>query len=251
MNTLARILIVDDEPNVRLVFRTALESAGYALSEAIDGEDALTQVGIGRPDLILLDLQMPRLDGMATLHRLRDAGHDTPVVIVTAHGSVPDAVAAMKLGAIDFLTKPLVPGVLRTVVAEVVERHASRALVTASSPAPERTRYTQASPPEPVTIASQYAANLAQAKRALNHRWFDEAEVYLKQAIGLRPDEAEAHNLRGVLHELRGEHDASYREYRAALKADHHYEPARHNMTRYYERFTFGRSGVPIDLGEN
>jgi hypothetical protein len=53
----------------------------------------------------------------------------------------------------------------------------------------------------------------------------------------------------GVLHECRNEHDASYREYRAALKADKHYEPARHNMKRYYERFTFGRSDVPLDLG--
>ena len=51
-------------------------------------------------------------------------------------------------------------------------------------------------------------------------------------------------------HILRHEHDASYREYRAALKADRHYEPAKHNMTRYYERFTFGRSDVPIDIGD-
>jgi DNA-binding response OmpR family regulator len=252
MNTPTRILIVDDEPNVRLVFRTALESAGHCLAEALDGEDALTQVRAACPDLILLDLQMPRLDGMATLQRLRDSGHETPVVIITAHGSVPDAVAAMKLGAIDFLAKPLVPETLRAVVAEVIARHAAYASVPAPSPspAPGRTPYTPAPPPEPVTVASQYAANLAQAKRALNHRWFDEAEIYLKQAIALRVDAAEAHNLRGVLHELRGEHDASYREYRAALKADHHYEPARNNMTRYYERFTFGRSTVPIDTGD-
>ncbi len=123
----ARILIVDDEPNVRLVFRTALESsgAGYQLHEAADGEEALIQVRRQRPDLVLLDLQMPRLDGMATLQRLRDAGVDTPVVIVTAHGSIPDAVAALKLGAIDFLSKPLVPETLRKVVAEVVARHAT------------------------------------------------------------------------------------------------------------------------------
>ena len=87
------------------------------------------------------------------------------------------------------------------------------------------------------------------AKRALNRRELDEAEVYLKQAIGLCPSSAEAHNLMGVLHECRNEHDASYREYRSALKADRHYEPAKHNMTRYYERFTFGRSDVPIDTG--
>ena len=103
--------------------------------------------------------------------------------------------------------------------------------------------------PEVVTAAGQFAHNMMRAKRALNHRWFDEAEVFLKEAIALEADSAEAHNLMGALHELRNEHDASYREYRAALKADKHYEPAKHNMLRYYERFTFGRSDVPIDTG--
>ena len=88
-----------------------------------------------------------------------------------------------------------------------------------------------------MTAASQFAANLSRAKRALNRRRFYEAEVFLSQAIGLKADSAEAHNLMGVLHELRDEHDASYREYKAALKADRHYEPAEHNMLRYYERF--------------
>jgi DNA-binding response OmpR family regulator len=253
MSAPARILIVDDEPNVRLVFRTTLESAGYTLDEAADGEAALARVRDGRPDLVLLDLLMPRLDGMATLQRLRDAGFDTPVVIITAHGSIPDAVAAMKLGAIDFLSKPLVPDTLRAVVAEVVRRHAAPDSTRAHAHAPATERPTTAgvAADAPLTLASQFAANMAMAKRALNNRWFDEAEIYLKQAIGLRPDSAEARNLRGVLHELRGEHDASYREYRASLKADHHYEPARHNMLRYYERFTFGRSNVPIDTGDD
>src|SRR5262249_35304045 len=137
----------------------------------------------------------------------------------TAHGSVPNAVQAMKLGAIDFLSKPLSPEALRAVVSEVLSRHAAAPGTPPPRPAPE-----------PVTAASQFAANLAQAKRALNNRWFEEAEVFLKQAIALEGKSAEAHNLMGVLHELRNEHDESYREYKAALKADKHYEPAKHNM---------------------
>ena len=104
--------------------------------------------------------------------------------------------------------------------------------------------------PAHVTAASQFTKNLVGAKRALNCRLFEEAEVYLKQALGLDPASAGAHNLMGVLHELRDEHDDSYREYKAALKADRHFEPAKHNMTRYYERFTFGRSVIPVDTGE-
>jgi DNA-binding response OmpR family regulator len=235
----ARILVVDDEPNVPLVFRTALEAAGHAVTTADDGQAALDAVGQAPADLVLLDLRMPGMDGMDVLRLLRERGVTTPVVFVTAHGTVPDAVQAMKLGAIDFLAKPLDPEALRRVVDEVLRRHEDR----------------QAGPAEPsradgpVTAASQFTAHLAQAKRALNRRWFDQAEVFLKQAVALHPGSAEAHNLMGVLYELRREHDASYREYRAALKADKHYEPARHNMQRYYERFTFGRSEIPVDTG--
>jgi DNA-binding response OmpR family regulator len=175
---------------------------------------------------------------MEVLEKLREEGNGVPVVIITAHGNVPHAVHAMKLGAIDFHAKPIMPEALRKVVAEVLARHEPPRAEAARRPAPE-----------PVTAASQFAENLARAKRALNYCAFDEAEVFLKQAIALDLNSAEAHNLRGVLHECRNEHDASYREYRAALKADKHYEPARNNMQRYYERFTFGRSDVPLDLG--
>jgi DNA-binding NtrC family response regulator len=239
MNAMKRILIVDDEPNVRLVFRTTLESTGYQLATAENGETALNEL-LHRPfDLVLLDLQMPGMDGMTVLQRLRDSDNNVPVVIVTAHGSVPNAVQAMKLGAIDFLCKPLAPDALRSVVAEVLERHA---------PTQKATMSRDQAPPH-ISGEEQFQRHMTQAKRALNRRAFDQAEVYLKQAIGLDNDSADAHNLMGVLHELRNEHDESYREYRASLKANRHYEPAKHNMTRYYERFTFGRSDVPIDIG--
>ena len=84
---------------------------------------------------------MPKLDGMATLVRLRERGDATPVVMLTAHGSIPDAVAAMKLGAIDFLTKPITPQALRTVVAEVIRRNEDR---PAPQPEPSAARRTAA-----------------------------------------------------------------------------------------------------------
>ena len=240
MSEPATILIVDDEPNVRLVFRVALESAGHRCREAVDGASARELLAGVEVDLVLLDLRMPGDDGIATLRRLRDAGVDVPVVILTAHGSVPDAVAAMKLGAVDFLAKPITPDALRRAVDEVLRRSLLRA-APGSPTLP---------PPVAVTADSQRTAHLAQARRALNHRWFDEAEVFLKQAVGLDPASAEAHNLLGVLHELRGQHDACYREYKSALKAQGDYPPAQRNMTRYYERITFGSSAIPVDLGE-
>jgi Flp pilus assembly protein TadD len=145
----------------------------------------------------------------------------------------------MKLGAIDFLSKPLTPDALRRAVAEVLDREAPRPQPAARPSG------------EPAPFISPFASHLRDAKQAFNRRHFADAEVHLRQAIGLNPKSAEAHNLMGVLHESRGEHDASYRSYKAALKADREFEPARHNMQRYYERFTFGRSDVPVDIGES
>ena len=106
MTAARHILIVEDEPNVRLVFRSALESKEYTLATAEDGEAALRWLKQTPYDLVLLDLRMPGIDGMEVLRRLRAEGHGVPVVIITAHGSIPDAVQAMKYGAVDFLTKP-------------------------------------------------------------------------------------------------------------------------------------------------
>src|SRR5207248_3354516 len=128
----ARILIVDDEPNVRLVFRTALESLHDEIVTAEDATAALEALAGASFDLVLLDLNMPVMGGMEVLRRLREGGNDVPVVIVTAHGSIPNAVEAMKLGAIDFLTKPIAPDALRRTVAEMLDRHAVRTPMRAS-----------------------------------------------------------------------------------------------------------------------
>ena len=119
-----RILVVDDEPNIRLVFRTALESGGYVVDEARDGQEALARLAATPYALALLDLKMPQMGGMDVLRELRGRRSETPVMIVTAHGTVPDAVGAMKLGAIDFLSKPVAADVLRRVADEVIARHA-------------------------------------------------------------------------------------------------------------------------------
>ncbi len=230
-----RILIVDDEPNVRLVFREALTNSGYLVATADDGEAGLTLTEESPFDLILLDLQMPVLGGMGVLQRLRDRGHNIPVVIVTAHGSIPDVVQAMRLGAIDFVSKPLTPEALRKAVSSVLARHAK------VSPEPAERG--------PITPASEFARLLNRAKKAINLRAFSEAEVFLKEAIALDPQSAEAQNLMGVVHETFHRHDDAYRSYKAAIRADRNFEPAKNNMTRYYERFTFGRSDLPVDTG--
>src|SRR4051812_29032350 len=188
MSRTNRVMIVEDEPNVRLVFRTALESPGMELATAEDGEAALRALKRSPVDLVLLDLQMPNLDGMGLLRQLREEGNDVPVVIITAYGSVPDAVAAMKFGALDFLAKPLTPEVLRATVRDVLARHER-------VKAPVRDAAREAAVP-----ASAGAGLLSQAKQELNRRKFDRAETLLSQAA-CEHRSAEAHYLLGVLHE--------------------------------------------------
>jgi CheY-like chemotaxis protein len=115
-----RIMIVEDEPTVRLVFRAALESNDFLLTTAEDGETALRFQKDAPADLILLDLQMPGIGGLEVLRRLRAAGSDVPVVIVSAHDSAPNVKEAMRLGAVGFLPKPPTPVALRRAVAEAL-----------------------------------------------------------------------------------------------------------------------------------
>jgi DNA-binding NtrC family response regulator len=182
-----RILIVDDEPNVRLMLETTLASVGYDVTEAGDGQTALDRLSGSEydPDLVLLDLLMPRMDGMELLRRLRAMGNVIPVVILTAHGSIPEAVEAMKLGAIDFLAKPTTPDALRRVVADVIARHAVPA--PASQP--------QAPAPQASDRSQHHTFELVRAKRAINRGQFSEAEAVLRDVISVNPRSTEAHEL--------------------------------------------------------
>ncbi len=173
-----RILIVDDEPNVRLMLRTALATAGYPTAVAPDGETALGMIQAEPCDLIILDLRMPGLDGMQTLSRIRELGSNVPVVMLTAHGSIPDAVTAMRLGAIDFLSKPISPVELRARVAEILERHRVAARTTGET-----------------TPAPSCGFELARARRALNRGEWEEAEMLLREILAGSRSSREAKEL--------------------------------------------------------
>src|SRR5207249_3335862 len=105
----ARILIVDDEANVRLNYRVTLETEGYEVFEAPSATSALEQLVARSFSLAILDLRLPAMDGLQLLAKMREVGITVPAMIVTAYSDVPHAVQAMKLGAIDFLQKPLRP----------------------------------------------------------------------------------------------------------------------------------------------
>ncbi len=120
---MARILVVDDEPSFRALLRDILEGAGHGVTEARDGAEALAFLDHGPFDVVLTDRQMPKVDGLELVRRIRARSSPPPVVVLTAHGSIPEAVDAVRLGAADYITKPLPsPGALVDLVASLLPR---------------------------------------------------------------------------------------------------------------------------------
>jgi len=101
-----RILIVDDEPAVREALQRSLAFEGYGTEVAVDGVDALEKATGYRPDLVVLDIQMPRMDGLTAARRMRGAGTTTPILMLTARDTVGDRVTGLDAGADDYLVKP-------------------------------------------------------------------------------------------------------------------------------------------------
>lgn len=104
---MATVLLVDDDDRLRRILSLRLQSAGYSVVESSGGADALSRLEHTQPQLVLTDLRMPEMNGMELLERLQIMRPGLPVVMLTAHGDIPDAVAATRAGAVEFLTKPV------------------------------------------------------------------------------------------------------------------------------------------------
>jgi two-component system response regulator AtoC len=115
------ILVVDDEPRMRRVLEIALAKLGHQVAVAGNGLEAAEIVQRGGVDLVITDLRMPQMDGIGLLARIRELELDTPVIVITAHGTVESAVAAMKHGAADYLLRPFDLETLELAVARVLE----------------------------------------------------------------------------------------------------------------------------------
>jgi two-component system response regulator ResD len=124
MNANAHVLVVDDEPIVRDVLSRYLVRSGYSVGSAGDGEAALTAFEAKPPDLVLLDLMLPRLDGIEVFRRIRERA-STPVIMLTAKGAEADRIAGLELGADDYVTKPFSPREIVARVRAVLRRSAS------------------------------------------------------------------------------------------------------------------------------
>lgn len=122
MNSHGRILVVEDERPMRTALADVLEAEGYRVFTAADGEEGLRRAHEEHPDLILLDLMMPRLDGYAVCAELRRLGNPVPILILTAKGRLEDRVRGLDLGADDYLVKPFSTDELLARVRAVLRR---------------------------------------------------------------------------------------------------------------------------------
>ncbi len=121
MDANARVLVVDDEPMVRDVLSRYLERNGFEVDAAADGEGALAAFDARRPDLVLLDLMLPRVDGFEVFRRIR-ARADSPVIMITARGETTDRIVGLDVGADDYISKPFSPGEVVARVRSVLRR---------------------------------------------------------------------------------------------------------------------------------
>jgi len=120
-----RVLVVDDDQRVRTVVCWQLEADGYAVTEAADGADALAQIELDRPDLVVLDLSLPGVGGLDVLRRVREAdgtGTPLPVIVLSGRSGETDRIIGLDLGADDYLVKPFSPGELAARVRSVLRR---------------------------------------------------------------------------------------------------------------------------------
>jgi FixJ family two-component response regulator len=101
-----KILIIDDDKDMRSVLSDLARSGGYEAFSAGSGKTALKKISTHSPDLILLDIRLPGIDGMTLLERIKEIDRNILIIMMTGHGDIRDAVKAMKLGAFDYITKP-------------------------------------------------------------------------------------------------------------------------------------------------
>ena len=231
----ASILITDDESNIRMMLRTALESEGYEVREAANEREALESLKRQPPDLMVLDLNMPELDGMAVLEEMKKLiGVNRPrVVILTAYGSIPTAVKAVQLGASDFLEKPITPTNLRETVRSLLDE-------------PEVDRVVV-----PPLLVDSYERVLDRIRKSLRLADVTGAETLLMKAADRQGHHsAEYFNLLGVLYETQHKWRLARKCYNKGIDADQNYEPAKVNLHRLMEVQKHGRTARSILLGD-
>lgn len=218
-----KILIVDDEKNIRTSLSLYLKNLGYDADTASSGNEALGLLKKNTCEsyeLILLDINMPGLTGLQVLAQMRTMGIKIDVIMMTAHGTIENAVESMKLGALDFLIKPFTRESLKSFIDNALKRKDLK-----------------------VSDVITFQEYLKFGKKCILEKNFDKAKEYLKKAIAENLEAPEPQNLIGVLYEYGDDLLTAGKHYRAALELDPTYKPALENLERI-TRFRYSRDGI-------
>ena len=201
------ILVVDDERNIRKNLTMVLEAAGYKVDATGDGEDAIQKSKDQPHDIAIVDIQMPKMDGLEVLRYLRGLRPKMAVIMLTAYGTVARAVAAMKLGAVDFLEKPFDPKNLLSLCEEILQR-------------------------QKIGMSGTVDELLHLAELARERKAYVEARVYLKMAMMRDLTRPEPYYRLAELSESGGNIREALHYYYMALEANPTFEPARDALKR-------------------
>jgi DNA-binding response OmpR family regulator len=225
-----KLLIVDDDANIRTSVRLCLEAEGYEVLQATNGAEALEIIHHDSPDLVLVDLAMPVMDGMTLLAEIRSLLPEKRirVVVMTAHGSVKIALSAVRLGASDFLQKPLTPDEVRQSVTSVLND----------------------APPAIQAPEGTYGQVLQEVRRSLRAGEFATAEAALMKAGTITDDDPAFLNLAGILHESHGRVKSARHFYEKAAALDRSYRPAQENLKRLGELRRRGHTQRKVAFGD-
>ena len=244
------VLVVDDEKNIRLTLTRALETMELTVETAVNGEEAVEKLVERSYPLVLLDLRLPGMDGLEVLRKLRALQPETKVIIITAHGTVENAVEAMKLGAVEFLQKPFTSDEIRSVVKAALARRGgffrslqdrknrdtagTEGLTKKPGAADTKREIDRAKEGEPSVKPEKesYEFCIQQVKAAMELQRFDDAAAWAEQAVASDSSRPEVFNLLGILCEIRRDVIQAQKYYRAALSLDPTYEPSQRNLSR-------------------
>jgi DNA-binding NtrC family response regulator len=188
-----KALVVDDTKNIRLLLTTCLETMNYEVLSAPNGEEALKLFQSNNFDIALIDIKMPEISGTEVLRRIRGLGIQVPVVVMTAFGTVKNAVECTKLGAVAYLQKPFTADKIRAVLNEISSLN---------------------------KYDNEVEKYLSTSKEYLELGRTSEAYSFLKKVLSINPSCRECYRLIGKVHELEGRLDEAKRFYNIASQFD-------------------------------
>lgn len=184
-----KALVVDDTKSIRLLLSTCLETMGYEVSSAVNGEEALKLFETNAYDIAFIDIKMPEISGTEVLRRIRSLGNQVPVVIMTAFGTVKNAVECTKLNAVAYLQKPFTADKVRTVLSEINNS---------------------------TDNAVEIESCISKSKECIKLGRVNEAYSLLKNALSINPSCGECYKLIGKVYEIEGNVNEAKRFYNIA-----------------------------------